>query len=203
MDQWSERAGALVPPNRRAVLGIVGTPGSGKSTVADRIVADLGSPFALVVPMDGFHLSNHVLEDLGLRHRKGAIETFDGHGYVDLLRRLREPSDAPVLAPEFDRGLDESIAARIMVTPATRLVITEGNYLLDNREPWSGVRPLLDAIWYVDLDDDVRRARLRARHESFGMSPAAAERWVMEVDEPNAVRIAAARSRANLVIEVD
>jgi pantothenate kinase len=203
VDPLSDRARSLVPPSGRAILGIVGPPGSGKSTIAERIVAALGSPLALAVPMDVFHLSNRVLAELGIRHRKGAIDTFDGGGYVALLRRLRDPSADPVFAPGFERALEEPIAARIRVTRATKLIVTEGNYLLDDLAPWPEVRPLLDTVWYLDLDDEVRRARLRARHESFGKSPDAAARWVMEVDEANARRIAAARSRSDLIIPVD
>lgn len=202
MDTWSEEARALVPETGRAILGIVGPPGAGKSTIVERIVAGLGFPYAVAVPMDGFHLSNAVLRSLSLRDRKGAIETFDAHGYVSLLARLRDPGDVSVLAPVFDRALDEPIAAGILVPPDTRLVVTEGNYLLDELPPWELIRPLLDAIWYVDLDDEVRRARLRARHERFGMSPEQAARWVMDVDEVNARRVVGARGSADRVVPV-
>jgi len=203
MDPLTELARALVPDTGRAMLGIVGPPGVGKSSVVERIVAELGSPFAMAVPMVGFHLSNRVLDDLGLRDRKGAIETFDGDGFVALIERLRSPGDAPVLAPAFDRTLDEPVAASIQVTSATRLVITEGNYLLDESEPWTALRRFLDAIWYLDLDDEIRRARLRVRHERFGRSPEDAANWVMTVDEPNARRVAACRYRADRVIAAD
>ncbi len=205
MDQLTGLARALMRSDRRALLGIVGPPGSGKSTIAERIVADIGAPDAVAVPMDGYHLSNRVLDELGLRGRKGAIETFDGGGYRSLLARVRDPgaSGETIFAPGFYRTFDEAIAASIRVMPETRLVVTEGNYLLDPSEPWSRLRPLFDAVWYIDLDDAVRRARLRARHESFGRSPADAADWVMLVDEPNAQRIAATRERADLVIAED
>lgn len=205
IDEWTRRARELMDADGRAILGIVGPPGAGKSTLAERIVAGIGSQDAVSLPMDGYHFSNKVLDELGLRRRKGAIDTFDGHGYLSLLRRLRDPATGghTVLAPAFDRALDEPIAARIQIAPSARLIVTEGNYLLDVNEPWSELRPLFDAVWYVDLDDDVRRARLRARHEAFGRSPAEAAAWVASVDEPNARRIMATRARADLVIHAD
>ena len=205
IDEWTRRARELMAADGRAILGIVGPPGAGKSTLAERIVAGIGSQDAVSLPMDGYHFSNKVLDELGLRRRKGAIDTFDGHGYLSLLRRLRDPATGghTVLAPAFDRALDEPIAARIQIAPSARLIVTEGNYLLDVNEPWSELRPLFDAVWYVDLDDDVRRARLRARHEAFGRSPAEAAAWVASVDEPNARRIMATRARADLVIHAD
>jgi pantothenate kinase len=202
MQRWSDRARALVPPSGRGILGIVGPPGSGKSTFVEELVAELGSPFAAVVPMDGFHMSNRVLDELGLRHRKGVLESFDAHGYLSLIQRARESDGAPLLAPNFDRTLDDPVAASIRVTPETRLVITEGIYLLEGSDPWPGLRPLLDEVWYLQLDDEVRRARLRARHERFGRSPADAAAWVRDVDEPNARRIVARRELADLIIPV-
>src|SRR3954470_41481 len=153
----------LLGGHDRRLLGLTGPPGAGKSTLADAVVAALG-PAAVVVPMDGFHLSNDRLVELGLADRKGAPETFDRAGYVALLARLRDAS-AEVRAPRFHREIEASVPDEIVVPPTARLVVTEGNYLLH----WPDVRPLLDEVWYVDVADDARRvAQLVARHESFG-----------------------------------
>src|ERR1700754_203915 len=104
---------ALVPsiPGRRALLGLVGlVPG---------VNARLGAATAASLPMDGFHLSNAQLDRLGLRDRKGAPETFDVDGYVQLLRRLRSERERPVYAPDFDRRLDEPVAAGLVVPAGT------------------------------------------------------------------------------------
>jgi len=196
-----QRAAALIPERGRAVLGITGPPGAGKSTLAAAIVSGVGAAAALV-PMDGFHLSNRVLLSLGRRERKGAPDTFDAGGYADLLRRLRRAEPGTVYAPDFDRTLDEPVAGSIAVPPEVRLVVTEGNYLLLPQAPWPEVTSQLDTTWYVHLDDDERRRRLTARHERHGMDPAAARAWTAGTDEPNAVLVRAARDRADLVVEL-
>jgi pantothenate kinase len=197
------RIDALLAGGQRRLLGLVGAPGSGKSTLAQALLQALAGR-AQVVPMDGFHLANIELRRLGRADRKGAPDTFDGAGYVALLRRLKEQrEDEIVYAPEFRREIEEPIAGAIAVLPETRLVITEGNYLLLDEGPWIGAASLLDEVWYVDVDDELRRERLVRRHEQFGRSRAEALAWVEQTDEPNARRIAATRGRAQNVIRLD
>jgi pantothenate kinase len=182
----------------RRIIGIAGSPGAGKSSYAARLVADSDVP-AVHVPMDGFHLADSSLVALGLRDRKGAPETFDAWGYAALLRRLRT-ADETVWAPGFERGLEQPLAGAIAIGPEVELVVTEGNYLLLDRPEWRAVRAALDETWFLDLDDDVRRARLVARHVAFGKSPDEAARWVARVDDANARLVAASRSRADRIV---
>lgn len=195
---------ALLADGKRKLLGLVGPPGAGKSTLAQAIVDALGER-AQVVPMDGFHLAQVELERLGRASRKGAPDTFDAAGYVALLQRLRSQTreDGVVYAPAFRREIEEPVAGAIAVRPKTQLVVTEGNYLLLDEAPWSAVVPLLDACWYVDVDDALRRQRLVRRHEAFGRSPQAARDWEAATDQPNALRIAADRHRADLIVPLD
>jgi pantothenate kinase len=196
------RLDALLADGRRKLLGLVGAPGSGKSTVAQALLDALPGR-AQVVPMDGFHLANAELGRLGRAGRKGAPDTFDGAGYVALLRRLRsQPAGETVYAPEFRREIEEPVAGAIAVRPETLLVITEGNYLLLEEGPWAGVAPLLDEVWYVEVDDRLRLERLLRRHQQFGRSPEAAQAWVAQTDEPNARRIAATRPRAHHILRL-
>jgi pantothenate kinase len=196
------RLEALLADGRRKLLGLVGAPGSGKSTVAQALLDALPGR-AQVVPMDGFHLANAELGRLGRAGRKGAPDTFDGAGYVALLRRLRsQPAGETVYAPEFRREIEEPVAGAIAVRPETPLVITEGNYLLLEEGPWAGVAPLLDEVWYVEVDDRVRLERLLRRHQQFGRSLEAAQAWVAQTDEPNARRIAATRPRAHHILRL-
>lgn len=193
------RVRALLQDGRRQLLGLVGPPGAGKSTLAQALQHHFAE-VSQVVPMDGFHLANTELQRLGRAARKGAPDTFDSAGYVALLRRLRQQaSDETIYVPEFRRGLDESVAGAIPVFPHTQLVITEGNYLLLDQGPWAGVAPLLDDVWYVDVDDTLRTDRLTQRHEHFGRSRQDAIDWVAHTDAPNADVIAATRARAQLM----
>ncbi|WP_214106592.1 nucleoside/nucleotide kinase family protein [Acrocarpospora catenulata] len=204
LDRLTDRARGLSDPGGRAILGITGCPGAGKSTLAHLLVQALhkgGFP-AVWVPMDGFHLADAALDRLGRRDRKGAIDTFDGHGYLATLRRLRDEFDNPVYAPDFDREIEQPIAGSIAVDPATRLIVTEGNYLLSRTDPWPRIREQLTEAWYVEVADDLRLTRLVARHVRFGKPPEAARRWVAEVDEPNARLIASTRDRADLHIDL-
>ncbi|MCW3158462.1 nucleoside/nucleotide kinase family protein [Micropruina sonneratiae] len=193
-----EVAAALAGRGDRTLLGLVGPPGVGKSTLS-AVLADRLGPAMVVVGMDGFHLANAELLRLGRRDRKGAPDTFDVDGYVALLGRLRRQT-APLYAPRFDRDLEESIGSAVPVEPGVPLVVTEGNYLLHDEGGWDAVRPLLDEVWYLDLDDAERRRRLVHRRLGHGDTLEHAQHWAHTVDEVNAELVRAARSRADRVV---
>jgi pantothenate kinase len=193
------RARGLATTRRRVLLGITGPPGAGKSSLAEAVLRAV--PGSVLVPMDGFHLAQRVLDEAGLADRKGAPETFDRDGFAALLQRVRDQdADAPVVyAPEFRRDLEEPIAGAIAVRPSTRLVVTEGNYLL----LWPEVAALLDEVWWVDLPDAERHRRLVARHAAFGKPPEQAQAWALGSDEANARLVAPGRARADVIVEGD
>ncbi len=181
----------------RYVFGLAGPPGSGKSTVAAHLADALG---AVVVPMDGFHLDNAELRSLGLLDVKGAPDTFDAPGFVRLVEQL-QGADGPVSAPSFDRVADRTIDAAITVEPADRIVVVEGNYLLLGHPPWGALRDLFDRTGYLAVDDATRVERLVARHVCHGRSLDQAREFVRVSDEANAAIVAAARDRADVVID--
>ncbi|WP_332662748.1 nucleoside/nucleotide kinase family protein [Aeromicrobium sp.] len=203
LDDLADRAIGLTGDDRRVLLGITGAPGAGKTTLAAALVQRLRADGLAVahVPMDGFHLADAALIERGLLDRKGAIETFDAHGYLALLRRLRIELDHDVLAPDFERTLEQPIAGAITVRPQDRIVVTEGNYLLDDEGAWPAVRAALDETWFIDIDDSVRVGRLVRRHVRFGKPEPEAASWVAQVDEANARRVIARRSAADLVVD--
>ena len=196
-----DRARRLLALGGRRILGITGAPGAGKSTMAEALVAGLGDDAALV-PMDGFHLANVELERLGRRDRKGAADTFDAYGYATLLRRLRDPAEGIVYAPQFRREIEEPIAGAIPVLPETPLIVTEGNYLLLDRDGWSPLRGLLDEVWFLAPAEELRLDRLVRRHEAFGKAPEAARAWAHGTDQRNAELVESTRGRADLVIQL-
>jgi pantothenate kinase len=199
--QLAERARRLASGGERRILGITGAPGSGKSTIAAALV-DALAPAALLVGMDGFHLANRELERLGRRDRKGAVDTFDADGYVALLRRLRDPGERLVYAPDFRREIEEPIACAVPVPAEVPLVVTEGNYLLVDSGPWSAVAELLDEAWYLEPPDAVRVERLVARHVAYGKPPDVAREWSLGTDQRNAELVAGTRRRADLIVRV-
>jgi len=187
----------------RILIGIVGKPGAGKSTFSAYLLRELQSNAITVVPMDGYHLSNAVLRQLGRAERKGAPDTFDAAGFAALLKRIRSDNSADIYYPIFDRSIEESIAAQGVVTTETKVVIVEGNYLLHDKGDWKEVAGLLDETWFIDVDDEIRLQRLIARHIAFGKTPAEAEAWSRGSDEVNAKIIEQTRSRADAVIHLD
>ena len=195
-EQAEARARALISQGGRRILGLVGPPGAGKSTLAQQLVDALDGA-AVLLPMDGFHLANVELARLGRAQRKGAPDTFDAAGYVALLQRVRAGGEATVYAPEFRREIEEPIASAIAIPAGVPLVITEGNYLLLDQHGWAGVRPLLDQAWYVDVDEALRRDRLVERHTRFGRTRDEAVAWESGTDQPNALLIARTARRAD------
>ncbi|APW46088.1 nucleoside/nucleotide kinase family protein [Rhodoferax antarcticus] len=199
-DLCSQRITDLLASGSRRILGIAGAPGAGKSTLVQAIATQFGEAVQ-PVPMDGFHLANSELLRLGRRGRKGAPDTFDAAGYVNLMRRLKHhPPDEVVYAPDYRRHVEEAIAGAIAVDPATPLVVTEGNYLLLEDAPWNQLPGMLDEIWFLDVPDELRRQRLVARHMRFGRTEQQALDWMASTDEPNALRITQGRVRADVQV---
>jgi pantothenate kinase len=195
-----DRAAALAARPGRALLGIAGAPGAGKSTLAARLAAAV--PGSVVVPMDGFHLTTAQLAARGWVAERGTPRTFDANGFVALLAALR--GGATVHAPAFDRTREEPVPGVIPVPAEAPLVIVEGNYLLLDVPPWAQVKELMDEVWFAEVAEDVRLARLVARHVEFGRTRTEARRRASAgSDAANAKLVAATRLRADLVVDTE
>lgn len=165
---------AAKPRPGRFLIAIAGAPGSGKSTLAERLVErlDAAEPgCAAVLPMDGYHFDDRVLVPRGLRPRKGAPETFDVGGLRHMLIRLRENAEDEIAVPVFDRDLEIARAGARLIPKSVRIIVVEGNYLLLDRAPWSGLRGLFDVTVMIAAPEAVLRQRLEARWQAYDLSP--------------------------------
>lgn len=158
----------------RVIAALAGAPGSGKSTVAERLADALNARrpgLAAVLPMDGYHYDDLHLVPAGLRPRKGAPDTFDVGGLYHTLKRLRAGDEPFVAVPVFDRDIEIARAGARMIPADVPVIIAEGNYLLLGQDPWSRLRPLFDVAVLVDVPEPVLRARLTARWQHYDLTP--------------------------------
>lgn len=177
-DQIKARAAGA----RRFMVAIAGAPGAGKSTLAGALADAIGAG-AKVVPMDGFHYDDAVLEARGQRARKGAPDTFDVAGFTHLLKRLRAEDEVAI--PVFDRSMELSRAGADIVGAADRILLVEGNYLLLNAPPWRDLAGLFDLSLFIDVPLAELERRLLERWAHYGKTPEAARAWIDGNDMPN------------------
>lgn len=196
------RIAAAVRAEGRTVVALAAPPGAGKSTLAAMLAGEaeaaLGAGRAIVVPMDGFHLDNRVLEARGLLARKGAPESFDAAGFVAMVGRLRR--EAEVAIPLFDRERDLAIAGAAVVGEGHRLVIVEGNYLLLDHPPWDRLAGAWDLAIGIAVPRAVLAERLVQRWLDHGLDPGAARARAFGNDLPNADLVLARSRPADLVV---
>ncbi len=197
----------LIQPLRdgpaRVIVAIAGPPASGKTTLAEELARRLNAQKCLtaVVPQDGFHLDNAVLEARGELARKGAPQTFDGAGFVHCVRRLKERSD--VVVPVFDRARDMAIAGARVIPAQADVVIVEGNYLLFDAAPWFNLTPLWTLSVRLDVPLPELRGRLIQRWLGHGLSRAAATGRATSNDVPNAQAVMAQALPADVTFGLD
>lgn len=196
LDEIVEKIVGAPKSGRRRLVGLVGAPASGKTTLAHVLAAR--DPSISVVPMDGFHLDNTILEKRGLLSRKGAPETFDAAGFVHLLSRLSSGENA--IYPTFDRSTDRSIAGSGEIADNCETILVEGNYLLLDRPEWQPLTRMWDLSLKLDVPRDELRARLLARWHAYGFDDATAARKADENDLPNAELVNSSSLPADIVL---
>jgi pantothenate kinase len=190
----------LQDSSHRFILGIVGKPGVGKSTFTDFLGEHLSQDLLAILPMDGFHMSNEELLELGRRDRKGAPDTFDVRSFTQTLAAIKVSDGADIKFPVFKREIEASIPDAGLIPAQVKLVIVEGNYLLHDQSGWEQVGSFLDEAWYLHVDDELRMQRLIARHIAFGKSLEDAKDWSEGTDEANARVIDKSESKADFVV---
>jgi pantothenate kinase len=198
MEALAARIAALAAPRAgRVLVGIAGAPGAGKSTLAEALVDRLG-PQAALVPMDGFHLDNAILDARGRRFAKGSPDTFDVAGFEAILQRLKAGGE--VIVPVFDRYIDVSRGSARVVPPAARIIVAEGNYLLLRDAPWDRLHALWDLTAFLDVPMAELERRLIDRWHHHGLSDEDARRRAFDNDIPNARRVIDGSVAADVVL---
>lgn len=193
------------PSTQRAVLAIAGVPGSGKSTLAKALLDLINAAqpgVAVGLPMDAYHMTNDKLVGLGLRDRKGAVQTFEAQQYFKHLAQARDASKR-VSLPTFNRGMDEPVFTgqpEHTVDRQTRFIITEGNYLLLDELPWTVIDDLADLRVWIDIPAERAKSQTIARHIRFGRTPDAAKQWYETNDQLNANFITQRSRHADLIV---
>lgn len=196
-----ERARSL-PADRRTVIGIAGGPGTGKSTIANELVAAL-APDAAYVPMDGFHMLHAKLIARGSVAEKGAPHTFEGEAFVRFLETLKSAT-GPVSGPGYSREIEDVVQNAFIIAAETRLLVTEGNYLLLSTPPWKEVGPLLDLAVFINVPREKVRERLMKRHAEHGLFTEERNREHIErVDLANYDLVQRSRPRAHIAIDLE
>jgi pantothenate kinase len=188
--------------SNRTLIGIVGKPGAGKSTVVEQIEKKYSSEEVSIIPMDGFHLSNEELISLGRRDRKGAPDTFDVSRFISLIKKVKQEPQVDHKFPIFHREIEASVNDEGVVSKESKVVVIEGNYLFSEEHNWNGLFLLLDHTWFIEIDDEVRIERLIARHIRYGKTPVEAENWSRGSDEANARFIELTAHRASNIIKL-
>lgn len=192
-----------VSNHSRFIVAIAGPPGAGKSTLADALrdaLTGLGET-AEILPMDGFHMDNGILRERGLMARKGAPATFDVRGFLDIITAVRR-ADQEVLVPVFDRSREIAIASARAISPETRFILTEGNYLLLNEEPWLRLKSSFDLTIFVGPTYDILEQRLRDRWVGYGLDEAGIAAKLYENDLPNGKHIVENSRDADIKIDI-
>ena len=190
--------------DHRLMVAVAGPPGSGKSTMAERLVSQLNRARpggAALLPMDGYHYDDTLLTELGRRERKGAPDTFDVDGLRNMLLRLRENAAAHIAVPVFDRAIEIARAGARLIPQQAAIIVVEGNYLLLRQEPWAGLRPLFDVSVFIHTATETLRQRLTARWEGYGLAEDEIRRKVEENDLPNAEFVIAQSTAADFRLE--
>ena len=173
----------------RYFIALSGAPGSGKSTVSEKLVSDLNTVGhkSSILQMDAFHYDDQILKEKNLLLKKGAPETFDVMGLLNFINRLEKESE--VVIPVFDRSLELSRSSAVIISDDIKVVIVEGNYLLLKSHPWRELHKFFNATIMVNCDERILEERLIKRWENFNLSKEIINQKVYENDLPNGVYV--------------
>ncbi|WP_029065822.1 AAA family ATPase [Labrenzia sp. DG1229] len=185
----------------RSITAVCGAPGAGKSTLSDRLAAQLNdreTDSAAVFPMDGYHFDDLILNARGWRARKGAPHTFDVAGFAQMLIRLKRNEEAEIAVPVFDRSIEIARNSARIIPRSVRHLVVEGNYLLLDQSPWHELVPLFDTTVFLDVPLPELERRLSERWQD--LSPEDCRKKLAENDLPNAELVSTKSRPAEFIL---
>ena len=139
--------------NKNIIIGIAGGTGSGKKTLAERIIEELNEPNIFIIKQDAYYKSYSALS---FDERKNI--NFDHPNAFDtvlLMKHLKNlKNDVPIDLPQYDFTTHLRKKETIPISPH-KVIMLEGILIFENKE----LRNLLDIKIFVDTDADVRILR--------------------------------------------
>jgi len=135
------------------LIGIAGGTGSGKTTIAKRIVSSIGSQDGVIMAQDAYyrdhsHLTLKEREKINYDHPN----SFDINLLLKHLRQLKMGLNVPRLSYDYTTHTRKVLTGTVPSRPVT---ILEGIMVLENET----LRGMLDIKLYIDTDADVRLIR--------------------------------------------
>ena len=122
-----------------------------------------------------------------MRAFKGRIDTFDAGGFSKAVLNLK--SKKSFWWPTYSRTKHDPITQGYFISGKESVFVIEGNYLLDQSEPWSTSSKNYQLSIFVDLDDNVIRQRLSMRHIKSGYRISQLKEKIENVDMLNSTMI--------------
>lgn len=203
VDALADSILAKTAGKQRYIVAIAGAPASGKSTLSEKLMEEINlkseGRVCSVIPMDGFHLDNGILQKRNQITRKGAPETFDASGFFRLIRRVKSET-GDIFYPIFNRDLDLAIAGAGLLSPDHSVVLVEGNYLLCDVPVWRKLRAEFDYCISLDIPFETLEKRLIKRWVDQGYDKTGAKDRALSNDIPNAKFVVEHSGPADIVL---
>lgn len=178
------------------IIGICGGTGSGKTTIARRIVETIGAAKVVLLEQDSYYRN---LSDMPLDARRKANfdhpDSIDSELIVNHLRRLK--GGLPIEMPIYDFRTHTRTTAVETINPKP-VVLIEGILIFAERR----ILEQLDVKVFVDTPDDIRFIRrLRRDIEERGRTmESVVEQYLVTVRPMHHEFVEASKRHADLIV---